>query len=252
MIVFTCADNFEAMMSCIYDAWASRLGHRNIRLQTEPLGNLELFCEYRHLEADPDRAASVIRSIQEKISFSAYQMVYRAAISCMEDKLDAIYRFLLLGFSYGAAVTDMLGSPYVCRIFEINRKVGNEAHYFREFIRFKAMSDQVLAAYIEPRSDIIALLAPPFEDRMPSENWMIIDDNRRSALIHPKDEESYLTELTPSEYERLKELEDSDDPFIDLWKGFFEHIAIKQRANYRCQRGHMPLWYRKHATEFQP
>ena len=46
MVIFTCSDNFEAMMTCIYDAWAARLGHSNIRLQTEPVGNLELFCEY--------------------------------------------------------------------------------------------------------------------------------------------------------------------------------------------------------------
>ena len=50
MVIFTCSDNFEAMMTCIYDAWAARLGHSNIRLQTEPVGNLELFCEYRHID----------------------------------------------------------------------------------------------------------------------------------------------------------------------------------------------------------
>ena len=52
MIVFTCCDTFDDMMTCIYDAWAARLGHSNIRLQTEPIGNFELFCEYRHIDAD--------------------------------------------------------------------------------------------------------------------------------------------------------------------------------------------------------
>ena len=47
MIVYTCEDTFEAMMTCIYDAWASKEGHQNIRLKTEPLGTMELFCEYR-------------------------------------------------------------------------------------------------------------------------------------------------------------------------------------------------------------
>ena len=36
MIVYTCEDTFEAMMTCIYDAWASKEGHQNIRLKTEP------------------------------------------------------------------------------------------------------------------------------------------------------------------------------------------------------------------------
>lgn len=65
MIIFTCKDTFEDMMSCIYTAWASRLGHKNIRLKTEPIGNLELFCDYRHVDHDPNQTASVIRSIQK-------------------------------------------------------------------------------------------------------------------------------------------------------------------------------------------
>ena len=51
MTVFTCEDNFDAMMTCVYEAWASRLGHSNIKLNTEPIGNLELFCDYRHVDA---------------------------------------------------------------------------------------------------------------------------------------------------------------------------------------------------------
>ena len=54
MTVFTCEDNFDAMMTCVYEAWASRLGHSNIKLKTEPIGNLELFCDYRHVDTDPE------------------------------------------------------------------------------------------------------------------------------------------------------------------------------------------------------
>ena len=53
MIVYTCEDTFEAMMTCIYDAWASKEGHQNIRLKTEPIGTMELFCEYRTVTSDP-------------------------------------------------------------------------------------------------------------------------------------------------------------------------------------------------------
>lgn len=74
MIVFTCCDTFDDMMTCIYDAWAARLGHSNIRLQTEPIGNFELFCEYRHIDADKEKVKKVIRSIQNKICPQAFMM----------------------------------------------------------------------------------------------------------------------------------------------------------------------------------
>lgn len=250
MTIFTCFNQFEDMMTCIYDAWDSKLGHKNIRLLTEPVGNLELFCDYLHVDADKKKTASVINSIQNKISFEAYQMVFRCAMSQVPDKLDVIYRFLLFGFTYGSKVVNMLQIPAVSAIFEVNRSVLNEAHQFQEFLRFTLMQDNVLVSHIEPRSDILTFLAPQFEDRMPSENWMIIDDNRKTAVVHPTNSEFYLTSLSNEEFDRLKLLEDHSDPYIDLWKGFFETIGIKERKNYKCQRNHIPFWCRKHVTEF--
>lgn len=55
MVVFTCNDDFESMMTCIYDAWAARLGHSNIKLMTEPIEEPELFCQYRHIDPDPEK-----------------------------------------------------------------------------------------------------------------------------------------------------------------------------------------------------
>lgn len=46
MTVFTCRDNWEDILTCIYEAWASGKGHRNIRLELEPVSQQELFCEY--------------------------------------------------------------------------------------------------------------------------------------------------------------------------------------------------------------
>lgn len=43
MVIFTCKDRFDDMMTCIYEAWASHLGHNNIKLRTEPIGTMELF-----------------------------------------------------------------------------------------------------------------------------------------------------------------------------------------------------------------
>lgn len=88
-----------------------------------------------------------------------------------------------------------------------------------------------------------------FADRLPSENWMIIDDIRRLAIVHPADRDYYLTPLTPEELRRLSR--EPDDQFVGLWKEFFVSTAILQRKNYRCQRTMLPLWYRKNMTEFR-
>lgn len=60
MTIYTCENTFEAMMACIYDAWASKEGHQNIRLKAEPVGDMELFCEYRPIQADTEKAKKVV------------------------------------------------------------------------------------------------------------------------------------------------------------------------------------------------
>lgn len=250
LTIFTCEDTFEGMMTCIYDAWASRLGHANVRLQTEPIHQQELFCRYIFVETDMKKAQSVVRSIQTKISWEVYQRIFLAAMSFEEDKLDAIYRFLIVGFAYGKEVTKMLSVSAVMRVLELSRKTGNEAHFFREFSRFTAIDGRIYAAHIEPKCNILTITAGHFADRMPSEYWLMIDDNRRLAAVHPKDQEFYVTELSYEELEQLKRTEEQTDLYTDLWKEFFKSIGIDARKNYRCQRNMFPIWYRKHATEF--
>lgn len=250
MIVFTCCDTFDDMMTCIYDAWATRLGHSNIRLQTEPIGNFELFCEYRHIDADKEKVKKVIRSIQNKICPQAFYDVYAASLSYESNKLDIIYRFLIVGFLYQKQVIQMLGNPAVAALFELKRKVTNEAHQFREFVRFSRFNENILLSVIEPKCNVLTLLAPHFEDRMPSENWMIIDKNRMIALIHPLDQKSFLSPLTKEELSFLENSRQDTDLYSELWKTFFHSVAIKERKNARCQRNLMPLWFRKNMTEF--
>ncbi len=249
MNVLTCADDFGSMMTCIYEAYACRLGHRSIRLELEPILQPELFCQYRQVDFDEKKAAAVIRSIQEKISWEAWQLVYRAAMSWQPHRLDCIYRFLLLGFHFGASVTDMLQHPAVSGLFALSRNVMNEAHYFREFIRFSSAKEKFLVSHIEPKCNILTLVAPHFSDRMPSEYWMIIDDTRNIAAVQPADEPFYLTSVTEEEMLRLKQAE-KEDGITVLWKEFFHSISISQRASARRQRTMLPVWYRRHMPEF--
>ena len=82
----------------------------------------------------------------------------------------------------------------------------------------------------------------------------VFTTNRQpEPIIYIEDLEDYNEKeglaLSKEEMDRLSI--QTDDPFIDLWKDFFNTIGIKERENHQCQRNLMPLWYRKHMTEFQ-
>lgn len=252
MLIFTCENVFEDMMCCIYTAWESAIkyGHSQIKLLREPIEQETLFDEYIHVDFDGDKYDKVCRSIKNKISYKAMYLIYCASLSVEEDALDSIYRFLIYGFRVGAEVTNHYGNPEVMRLLEIKRRVSNEAHHFVEFVRFNSLDNRVYVSHIEPKNDILYFVGEHFADRMPSEYWIIIDDNRKKAIIHPKDGENEVRLLNEDEYNILKQTENIEDEYTVMWRSFFNTIAISERENRKCQRNLMPIWLRKHATEF--
>ena len=252
MKIYTCQDRLTDIMTCIYDAWseALKIGHNLIQLRKEPIFQQTMFDEYIHVDGNPAKAEKVIRSIRRDISEAAYQNVYYTSLSADENALQAIYNFLRVGFSVGNHILEQYTNPHVMKLLEIRRRVSNEAHHFREFVRFQSLDSKVYVSHLEPKSDVIMLVGNHFADRMPSEHWMIIDDNRKTACVHVKDGENYLRYLTDEEFAVLRQTESYEDEYTDMWKTFFHSISIKQRENYICQRNLFPIWKRKHAVEF--
>lgn len=246
--IYLCDDDLDSIFTAIYDAWASGKGHRHIRLQMNRAVTMELFCDYVTVIPDADKAQKVSRSIREKISPKAWHMVYRAAMSPEDSRADDIYRFLIGGFYYGARAADMLAEPAVRRIQELNRTIANEAHYHKEFLRFDATAEGILFARIRPKGNVLAMLAPHFADRLSGENFLILDVGRQLAAIHPAGKDWYLTTLSREQAETL--LSQKPDEYRDLWKTFYDTIAIRERINPLLQRNNMPLWYREFMTEF--
>ena len=150
----------------------------------------------------------------------------------------------------GGKVTECLREESVMQIFELSRQVSNERHFFREFLRFTRIEPGIYVAHMEPKGNVVALVAGHFADRMPSEDWMIIDDGRGLGVIHPKNEPFYVTEFRAEEMERLRQTEQQEDLYTKMWKEFFYTIAVEKRENPGCQRNMFPLRYRKHVTEF--
>ena len=250
MYCFTCKEDFESMMTCIYRVLEAKKGSQNVRLEIEPVEQMDLLTEYVHVEVDPELAHKVVRSIRTKISAKAYYQVYLAAMSNDPGRLDDIYRFLRIGFAVGGKVTECLREESVMQIFELSRQVSNERHFFREFLRFTRIEPGIYVAHMEPKGNVVALVAGHFADRMPSEDWMIIDDGRGLGVIHPKNEPFYVTKFREEEMERLCQTEQQEDLYTQMWKEFFYTIAVEKRKNPGCQRNMFPLRYRKHVTEF--
>lgn len=144
MVIFICKDDFDSILCGVYDAWMSRLGHDNVRLQLQGAYNMELFAKYRDVQVTEEKVDKVIQAVVQKISREAYGWIYRASLSYEPEKADIIYRFLIFGFHIGKQITESLHIPAVHEIFRINRHIQNEAHNMKEFLRFSELENKVL------------------------------------------------------------------------------------------------------------
>lgn len=250
MTVYVCEDNFEGILSGVYDARMGGKHYLDVRLETAGQGtNRELFCEYVPVPSDDRKAKRVAGAVTSRISRAAGEAIYKAAHSWENDKADCIFRFLLQGLERGAGVIHMLQLPEVYRIFQICRNLDHELHLQQEFLRFSQMEEGILVSRIGPKNDVLVFTAPYFADRLPSENWIIYDENRKKAAMHPAGRPWFLMELDSEWKEKLHQAV-KEEEYRVLWKALRRSITIKERWNPECQRNHMPLRYRVHMPEY--
>lgn len=251
--IYRCEDSIDGIFTAVYNAWASQYGHDYIKIEVlnedQPV-NMELFSEYISVNTDTEKSKKVARSIRQKISVQAYEMVIQAGLSNDVRKANCIYHFLVRGFAMGAKVVDHLTDTYVSSIFEINRNVGNELHHYKGFLRFKELSNGIFLAKFEPKNSIVELIMPHFTDRLSEENFIILDVKRRLAAIHQKGYQWVMTKIDKETMDELIANSDKEEEYQSLWKAFFKSIAIAERENYNCQRNNAPLHYRKYMFEF--
>lgn len=249
-VVYLCEDTPDGIFTAIYDAWAAKIPDGRLSIRVEENYMMEFFTDYVYVQTDLEKAVKVARSVSRKIGTQAYDMIYKTALSCEEEKIDVIYHFLKMGFAYGPSVVMMHTNDTVCRLFELSRAVTNESHLFREFVRFGESEEGILIARIKPKNQVLSLIAHHFTDRFPEENFVILDEVHQTGLFHEKRKEWYLAPLTKEVLEGIW-AHSKGAEYENLWKAFFRTIAIRERTNPQCQRNHCALRYRDYMVEFQ-
>lgn len=244
-ITLLCEDTVDGIFTAIYKAWELGTGHTAV--QVEDGTSMSLFSTYRKVDTDSDIAFRVARSVSRKISEEAYGMIYNSALSDRPGKAQYIYKFLQKGFKAGSDIVNYLQDDDVRNVYEMSGFVWRESHKYMGFVRFEELESGILCSRINPRSNVIPLLAEHFNDRLNQENWMILDTNRNFAAVHRKGEEALLIKgVTEEQLSSMGKLSEREKEFQSLWDCFYHTIAISERKNDRQQMLMMPKRYRKY------
>lgn len=253
MTIFWCEDSLDGILTGVYEAWDSRQGHANVKLKINAQDSLELFCEYREVRTDLEKAEKVLRTIRRNLGEAALDAVCYAAACPHPGKADAIYRMIVLGLYLpdGKQVVNYLQNPDVLLVMKLRQKAWHEAHRMMGFLRFEELKNGVLYGKFRSPFGILPLIAPHFANRYQQEDWMIRDENRGLMAIHRKNSFWFLTDAAELNLEYLERYSEREEEFQQLWKSFCKSIAIEERRNPRCQQNLLPLRFRPCMTEFQ-
>ena len=253
--IFICDDSLEGIFSGVYTAWEARVGHENVELRTWEPENLELFCEYIHVDTEMEKAEKVLRTMKSRLGEEITECICFSACSRDKDKGTAIYRTLVdclsrFGASYGKKRLENRKNPWVRKVLELHRNVWNEYHHYLGFLRFRQIQDRILFSVISPVNDLLLLFQEHFGDRFSGEYWIIYDDKRKKALLHEPHRHCTVYAGNVNMLERLQRERDTEEDFEKLFQGFCTHISIEERKNMHLQQQNLPLRFRIHMVEF--
>ncbi|MBR0308481.1 MAG: TIGR03915 family putative DNA repair protein [Mogibacterium sp.] len=257
MIDYLYDGTFEGLLTCIYHHY-----YTDKAAGIYPRGNYQpsLLNGFMEVETEEDKADRVYNAIGSKISSYALRLVYRAFLSSIQGKENVILNYILLGFRTGPSIDSLHAVKEVKELEDIARKVGFEQERMLQFVRFEVMEaadlpegaagPQILYAEVEPDHDVLELVAHHFAERFSHDPFIIRDAGRDKAIV-AYERSWYVTDFDGRHMPDGSELIMSEDErsYQNLWRTYFDHIAIKERINPRCQKNHMPVRYWKHLTE---
>lgn len=242
-LVYLYDGSLAGLYCCVYTAVYA--GRMPFAIQAQADMEPSLMAE-QDILTRPEQAAKVHKSISQKISPDALDLVETVFLSCMPEREMAILRFLLLGYQEGRKVDSMLAHPLVAPLLQAQRHLKSEQNKLTGFVRFSDYGG-FLAATITPKNFILPFLAGHFARRYANEEFMIFDKTNKAALLY-QNKRWKIVAMDSIDFPPVSE---EEARYRALWKRFYKTIAIQSRENPRCRMTHMPKRYWENMLEVQ-
>ncbi len=254
-IILTCEDCAEGILTSVYRAYEWKLPRDRVRIQAGE-ADLCLFASYRNVKTEAALAKKVADTVKRRMGEELLEEIGYAMAARDRRKGTAVLRVIEAGLEgrIRRSLAEGLGDGWIRIAFELSRRVRNEVHRGMQFLRFREAEDGYLFALTEPKEDVTAFLMPHFSDRLPRENFIIVDTLRKTAGVHPAGKPWFLVRLEEGERERISGMTgrttQEEKEIAELFCRFFHTISIRERKNLRLQQQFLPLRFRGTMTEF--
>ena len=243
-VIYYYDGTYDGFLCCVFESFAEKEDPAAI-LDFHEAEQGSLFGG-KYIDTDPVRAERVRVSVPNKMGLEAQDLLEKAFLTCLKDREKCMLRFMRLGYKTGRGICSRMTDPAVDTLLKAVKHLEREAHLYLGFVRF-AECGHVLISEIEPKNNVLPVIAPHFLARFSGEDFMIFDRTHKTALLHKNGEYSFIhadrIELPPESPE--------EQHYQAMWRTFYDTIGIEGRRNEICRRTHMPKRYWRMMTEVQ-
>lgn len=245
-VIYVYDDTFEGLMTAVFEAYARRPAPESVtgRAHCQQL----LGRRYIDIGTDIAKAERVIAGIQRKMGQDSYAALWSAFQSEAIGVGDLLYQYIRLGMAVGPRIQQRITDERVIAVNKLAGLVGREAGLLIEFVRFSKMEGGVYYGEITPQYNVLAQIMPHFAERFSIQPFLIRDKNRQIAGVFDTRE----WWITSTESMQVPDVEEDERAWRQMWRAFYDTIAIKERVNLNLRRNHMPKKYWKNMTEMIP
>jgi probable DNA metabolism protein len=253
MIVFRYDKTFEGLLTAVFDAYARRTYPDMLLAEGDPG---PLFVTEEHtVFTDPERSGRVWRALEKRTSKEVCNMLLLAWLTEESGIDEILMRYIRRVIDSKVNITTDFADPDILRVKQLAQKVSRERQYLMMFTRFQKGGDNTYFAPVSPRYNALPTAISYFRDRFGDQRWLIYDIKRRYGFYYDLET---VTEITMEDDGHLLDgklderlMAEDEKLFQNLWKSYFDSMAIKERINPRLQRQNMPRRFWQLLTELQ-
>lgn len=246
MLSISYDSTFDGFLSVVFEVYRQRLQVGEILPDRAQAQATDLFMQPFKVETSDESARRLKRAIVNAAGveiLNLLNIVFRSEEAGIEMKMLAYLRKLFAGIDPNYAKNPT--SKEMLPLYMIAQSVRREAGDMLGMVRFDKLSDGTYFAEIEPKYDIVELMTAHFRGRFANERWAIYDSKRDYGVYY--DGRSAQMVTVPS-IEAVRAGMPPDE-LSQLWRDYYNVIAIKERENPKLLRRCLPVRYWKHLTE---
>jgi len=178
--VYVYDGTFEGMLCCVYESFLRK--EIPIAIESERIFGRTCF-EIKKIETDLSKYERVKKSIREKMSLRAEELIEHVFLSDLNEKELHILYFMRLGYKYGERVLDMTYQEDVELMLYAENKLLREAHNMSGLIKF-IKEGNLLTAKISPKNNILPLLSSHLCRKLKGKDFAVFDSTHNTTFLH--------------------------------------------------------------------